>query len=245
MAGHDHARPSRGARHRPRRKNARQDDNITTGQPAPCRALVWSGQCARRFASTTRKSQRSCRERDDGRGRRPHAGSVLPIPAAESAAQPHAPQSRKILLLPQATAAFLLVPRPRARHVGERSGSHGRAPLSEVVLESCKPSTHVLVVPDGRPEVASPVSKHLRKALAQRLARARVVREPEVAADDVFEQARRRRLLRDHVVEHASDRGEAVVGLADVVEARVVREDLLHDEGGHGHGQLTAGLHDA
>ena len=36
-----------------------------------------------------------------------------------------------------------------------------------------------------------------------------------------------------------------VVGLADVVEAGLVQEDLLEDEGGHGLAQLRARLHDA
>ena len=40
------------------------------------------------------------------------------------------------------------------------------------------------------------------------------------------------------------ERLEPVVGLADVEEARVVQEDLLHDEGGDGLAQLGAALHD-
>ena len=40
------------------------------------------------------------------------------------------------------------------------------------------------------------------------------------------------------------ERLEPVVGLADVEEARVVQEDLLHDEGGDGLAQLGAVVHD-
>ena len=51
--------------------------------------------------------------------------------------------------------------------------------------------------------------------------------------------------LRNHVAEDGADRVEALVRGADVVEAVVVEQDLLHYEDGHRLGQLGPGLHDA
>jgi hypothetical protein len=51
--------------------------------------------------------------------------------------------------------------------------------------------------------------------------------------------------LRHHVAQHGADGIEAFVRLADVREAHVVEQNLLHDEDGHRLGELAARLHDA
>ena len=74
-----------------------------------------------------------------------------------------------------------------------------------------------------------------------------VVAEAQVAAHDVLEEAHGLRLdeLVHHVREHRADGVEALVGVADVREAGLVEEDLLHDEDRDGLGELGAGLHDS
>ena len=68
-----------------------------------------------------------------------------------------------------------------------------------------------------------------------------------ITTDDMTEEALRRFLTQrsHHGVEDRSDGEEALVGGTDVLEAHVVEEDLLDDEGGDGLGELTADLHDA
>ena len=70
---------------------------------------------------------------------------------------------------------------------------------------------------------------------------------PQEAAHDVLEEADRLVLdeLGDHVAEHGADGEEALVRLADVGEADVVEQDLLHDEDGDRLAELGARLHDA
>lgn len=51
--------------------------------------------------------------------------------------------------------------------------------------------------------------------------------------------------LTDHVTEDSANRVEALVSLADVREANVVKENLLYDEDGDGFAELGTGLHDA
>ncbi len=51
--------------------------------------------------------------------------------------------------------------------------------------------------------------------------------------------------LRDHVAKHGADGVEALVRVADVGEAHVIEQDLLHDEDGHRLAELRPGLHDA
>lgn len=48
----------------------------------------------------------------------------------------------------------------------------------------------------------------------------------------------------DHVAQHGSYRIESLVGLADVSETQIVKQDLLDDKDGHRLGQLRASLHD-
>ena len=50
--------------------------------------------------------------------------------------------------------------------------------------------------------------------------------------------------LDHHLAQDHGHVGEPVVGLADVVEAGLVQQDLLQDEGGHRLAQLRAALHD-
>lgn len=51
--------------------------------------------------------------------------------------------------------------------------------------------------------------------------------------------------LIDHVAQHSSDSVEALVCCTDVIQAVVVKEDLLDDEDGDSLAELRAGLHDA
>ncbi len=75
---------------------------------------------------------------------------------------------------------------------------------------------------------------------------ARVIAQTQVASHDMLEETRRRLLgqIEHHEAEDLGDVREALVGLADVGEARVVGEYLLQDECGHRFGQLAAVLHD-
>ena len=47
----------------------------------------------------------------------------------------------------------------------------------------------------------------------------------------------------DHLAEDHGNVGEALVSVADVVQAAHVKQDLLQDEGCHRFGQLTASFH--
>lgn len=51
--------------------------------------------------------------------------------------------------------------------------------------------------------------------------------------------------LGDHVRQHRADRVEALVSLANVLQAHVVEEDLLNDEDGNSLAELRPGLHDS
>ena len=78
----------------------------------------------------------------------------------------------------------------------------------------------------------------------------RVVAEPQVAPDDVLEQALRGllaglRLADDHVAQHGPHSEEALGGGAHIVEPDVVQQDLLDDERGDRLGQLGPDLHRA
>ena len=63
----------------------------------------------------------------------------------------------------------------------------------------------------------------------------------------MLEEASRLRLneLTNHIAQHGADGVKALVRCADVVEAVVIQQDLLHDENGHGLAKLGAGFHDA
>ena len=90
------------------------------------------------------------------------------------------------------------------------------------------------------------MSKLVRETLAERLTGSGVVREPEVTADHVLQQSLARLLaqLDDHLAQDHRHVGEPVVGLTDVVEPSLVKQDLLEDEGGHSLAQLRPALHD-
>ena len=51
--------------------------------------------------------------------------------------------------------------------------------------------------------------------------------------------------LVDHVAQNHANGIETLVSVANVRQPRVVQEDLLHDEDGHGFGELGTFLHDA
>lgn len=51
--------------------------------------------------------------------------------------------------------------------------------------------------------------------------------------------------LAHHIAEDGADRVESLIGGADVVQAIIVKEDLLHDEYGDSLAEFGSGLHDA
>ena len=91
------------------------------------------------------------------------------------------------------------------------------------------------------------VTKRLWETCPKRLARPRVVAQPKVATDDVFEKSDGLGLdeLVDHVAEDRTDGEKAFVSVTDIGEAGLVEKDLLHDEDRDRLGKLRAGFHDA
>jgi hypothetical protein len=91
------------------------------------------------------------------------------------------------------------------------------------------------------------VTERLWKACPKRLARPRVVAQPKIATDNMFEESDRLGLdkLVDHVAEDGTDGEEALVGVTDVGEPGLVKEDLLHNEDRDRLGKFRAGFHDA
>jgi len=69
---------------------------------------------------------------------------------------------------------------------------------------------------------------------------------PQETAHDVLQQPHRLLIhkLRNHIREHRSYSVKALVRLADVLQAHIIQQDLLHDEDGHRLAQLGARLHD-
>ena len=102
---------------------------------------------------------------------------------------------------------------------------------------------HVVLQTRGEPGV----EQQRRQARPKRLARARVVREPEVAPDDVFEQARRRGVREGlhHRGQHRGHGEEPLGGGADVREPCGVQQNLLDDERRDGFRELRPHLHGA
>lgn len=76
------------------------------------------------------------------------------------------------------------------------------------------------------------VSQRLGQALAQGLTRSGVVRQAEVALDNVFEQTNSKSVdkLMNHVAENGADSVEALIGLTDVCQAHVVQENALNNK---------------
>ena len=91
------------------------------------------------------------------------------------------------------------------------------------------------------------VAERLWEASAERLAGPRVVTQSEVATNDMFEESDRLRLdeLIDHVAKDGADGEKALIGMTDVREPSLVKEDLLYDEDCYRLGKLRTGFHDA
>lgn len=70
---------------------------------------------------------------------------------------------------------------------------------------------------------------------------------PQEAPDNMLQEPGSLLLdqLAHHVAEHSADGVEPFVGSADIVQAIVVKKDLLHDEYGDSLTELRARLHDA
>lgn len=73
-----------------------------------------------------------------------------------------------------------------------------------------------------------------------------VIAQSEVAPHDMLEQPHSLALNQslNHVAEYCADSVEALIRLANVRQAEIVKEDLLHNEDGHCLGQFRASLHD-
>jgi len=69
---------------------------------------------------------------------------------------------------------------------------------------------------------------------------------PQKTAHDVLQQPHRLLIhkLRNHIREHRAHSVEALVRLADILQAHIIQQDLLHDKDGHRLAQLGTGLHD-
>ena len=91
------------------------------------------------------------------------------------------------------------------------------------------------------------VTEGLWETRPKRLTGPRIVTQPKVATNDVLEESDRLRLdeLVNHVAKDSADGEKAFVGVTDIREASLVKEDLLHDENGNGLGEFRTGLHDA
>jgi hypothetical protein len=50
--------------------------------------------------------------------------------------------------------------------------------------------------------------------------------------------------LSNHITEYSTDGVEALVSLADVLQAHVIEQDLLNDEDSNGLAELRSSLHD-
>lgn len=63
----------------------------------------------------------------------------------------------------------------------------------------------------------------------------------------MLEKTSRLRLdqLSYHVAQHSADRIETLICCANIVEAIVIKKNLLHNEDGHGLAKLRARLHDS
>lgn len=84
------------------------------------------------------------------------------------------------------------------------------------------------------------------QASPQGLPCSRIIAQPQVTPDDMFEQPHRLTLhnLTDHVTQHRPHRIKPLVGLADVRQSHIIQQDLLNDEDGYGLTEFRASLHD-
>ncbi len=73
-----------------------------------------------------------------------------------------------------------------------------------------------------------------------------VVAKTQEAAHDVLKQSCGLLLneLSDHIAQHSSHSIEALIGGADIVEAIIVKQNLLDDEDGHSFTKLRTSFHD-
>jgi hypothetical protein len=69
---------------------------------------------------------------------------------------------------------------------------------------------------------------------------------PKEASNDVLQQTDSLLLdeLIDHVAKNCADSIKALVGLTDVRQANIIKQDLLHDKNCNGLAEFGAGLHD-
>mmetsp|Transcript_9584 Transcript_9584/g.24525 ORF Transcript_9584/g.24525 Transcript_9584/m.24525 type:complete len:245 (+) Transcript_9584:56-790(+) len=121
-----------------------------------------------------------------------------------------------------------------------RVGLHA---VADVDQELCEPPLCDQVVFQAGGEFE--VLELLREAVLERVARPRVVRQPQVAPNDVLEQPDGGLLSEQlhHTPQDGADGEEPRGGGAHVVEAHLVEENLLNDEGRHRLGQLASHLH--
>lgn len=110
------------------------------------------------------------------------------------------------------------------------------------------------------------IAEWFRKALTEGFASASIIAEtvlcqcqvlkasnkdgksiPKKTPNDMLQQPHSLLLdkLGDHVAQYSPHSVEPFVGLADVLQAEVIEQDLLHNKDGHGFAKLAAGLHDA
>lgn len=70
---------------------------------------------------------------------------------------------------------------------------------------------------------------------------------PQETSHYVFQQPIRPLIhqVLHHITQHAAHGVKPLVSLADIIQAHVVEQDLLHDEDGDRLAELGAGLHDA
>ena len=89
------------------------------------------------------------------------------------------------------------------------------------------------------------IGQRRRKALDEQLLRSIVIRESQVAANDVLEQSRRWLFVEDaHHLRQAIGYGhEPLRRCTDVVQTDIIEQNLLQDEGGDRLGQLRSRLH--
>lgn len=73
----------------------------------------------------------------------------------------------------------------------------------------------------------------------------RIIAHPEIAPYNMLQQPHRLTLQEGchHVGEHGTDRVEALVSLADILESEVIEQNLLNNKDGHGFGELRTGFH--
>jgi len=74
----------------------------------------------------------------------------------------------------------------------------------------------------------------------------KIIAQAEITPDNVLEESDGLSLneLIYHITQHSSDSVEAFIGMADIGEAGLVKEDFLDNKDGNSFGELGACLHD-